>query len=386
MAQPRDLKALTGLRAIAALWVVFHHYFDLLTQLVPQLSVLKPLARTGFVGVELFFTLSGFIIGLNYYSRFRTFSWDRYKSFLWLRLARVYPAYLATLLGLLVLVIVGQRYGVEFNRTEGYDVPSFWASVFMVQAWGDGEAVWNIVGWSVSAEWFAYLGFPLVALLLRYVRQPLNAALAAMLILAGCLLLHMSGALADVLPFSFVNLLRVTGSFVAGALMYRVYRQKATITWHWNIITPVLGLGVPILASVLWSANLTPFLSIFLMPPLILGLAYGGGRLGRLLSSRVALYWGAVSYSLYLTHFIVRMALSKVLPPDHFADSSVLVRVGVGLAYLVAAGLVGMAMYHLVEEPGRNLMRRWSPVKQANLVRVEPPLGRLNEAGAEPQA
>ncbi|TDE87080.1 acyltransferase [Deinococcus sp. S9] len=363
MSHQKELGALTGLRAIAAFWVVFHHYFEIFVVLIPPLLVLKPLAQSGYIGVELFFTLSGFIISLNYLDRFRRFSTREYANFLWLRLARIYPAYLATLLGLLALVLIGRHLGIPFNRDDAdlYSPQGFWASVLMVQAWGNGEAVWNVVGWSVSAEWFAYLCFPLVALLLWRIRTPWQALLTAALVLAVCLALHLSGWLGEFFPFTFVNLLRITGSFVAGALMYWLYREQVARGWNWNFLTPLLSLGLPVAACLLVLAGLTPFLTSFMMPPLILGLAYSQGAVARLLAGCVLLYWGAVSYALYLTHFIVRMSLSKVLSPERLAGTPLLLRAGVLMIYLLVAGLVGIALYHLIEEPGRRWMRRWRP-------------------------
>ena len=65
------LRALTGLRAIAALWVVFHHYVDKFVLLLPVLEPLRTFAAAGNMGVELFFVLSGFVITLNYVEQFR---------------------------------------------------------------------------------------------------------------------------------------------------------------------------------------------------------------------------------------------------------------------------------------------------------------------------
>src|ERR1051325_8120140 len=89
------IKPLTALRFFAAYWVVLYHYWPKLATSWAMPAVLQK----GYLGVELFFTLSGFILCHVYLSsvgdgRFK------YGSFLWARLARVYPLHLATLAGM----------------------------------------------------------------------------------------------------------------------------------------------------------------------------------------------------------------------------------------------------------------------------------------------
>ena len=89
MNRPENLKPLTTMRFFAAAWVVLYHYWPLLV------AGEKPaLVARGYLGVELFFVLSGFILSHVYLESFgaRTFSYGR---FLWARLARIYPVHLA---------------------------------------------------------------------------------------------------------------------------------------------------------------------------------------------------------------------------------------------------------------------------------------------------
>src|SRR5512135_599191 len=91
----KDIPSLTGLRAFAAWWVVFFHCSFLLPAALPKVYWF---ARLGYLGVDLFFVLSGFIISYNYWDKLASFSVKAYREFLWLRLARLYPVHLFTLL------------------------------------------------------------------------------------------------------------------------------------------------------------------------------------------------------------------------------------------------------------------------------------------------
>ena len=281
-----------------------------------------------------------------------------YPLFLWRRLARIYPAYLAVLLGLVVIVAVAMRTGISFDSNVSYSLPALLASIFMVQAWGDGNlAVWNIVAWSVSAEWLAYLAFPLVVgIMTRIHRTALFVGLAYATLL-GCLLLITTEALQALVGVNFVSVLRIVGCFLAGAAMYRIYRDGIVQHWRWNILTPLLAVAVVVTATVFAYGGGNAIWTALLMPPLILGLAYQTDSVSRWFSTRFMTYWGRVSYSLYLTHFILLTVMDKLISA-RVADSGLPVRVGVVGLYIVAAGLAGMAVYHLIEEPMQKRMHR----------------------------
>ena len=93
------IKALTGLRVIAAMWVVLFHFRPLSREAAPDFSEsLAPVLNCGAQGVDLFFVLSGFVLAWNYLDTLGpSFSPQATLRFLWLRLARVWPVYLVTL-------------------------------------------------------------------------------------------------------------------------------------------------------------------------------------------------------------------------------------------------------------------------------------------------
>src|SRR3954467_10956080 len=94
-----EIKALSGLRIVAAVWVVLFHFRPWLEVSAPGFrSALAPVINCGAQGVDLFFILSGFVLTWNYLDRMgESFSMKATLHFLWLRLARVWPVYLVTL-------------------------------------------------------------------------------------------------------------------------------------------------------------------------------------------------------------------------------------------------------------------------------------------------
>ena len=99
---PVTLPSLTGLRGVAALWVLGHHisYFGKSFALPKDIPILS----VGWVGVDVFFALSGFILMLVHGDEFRTISLPRVIDFLRLRFFRVYPLATVVLLAIVVLV------------------------------------------------------------------------------------------------------------------------------------------------------------------------------------------------------------------------------------------------------------------------------------------
>src|ERR1700676_2561786 len=170
-----DIRALTGLRGVAAMLVVVYHFW-------PAADItsawLKWTVGRGYLWVDLFFVLSGYVIALNYGRLFaHGFSWSVFLGFLVRRFARIYPLYIV-LLGAQILYTI-TIYG-GFKETDAraavtvthpaLDIP---ANPFLVQSLGISRSIIN-QAWSISTEFAAYLCFPIfVALVisaaLRYV-------------------------------------------------------------------------------------------------------------------------------------------------------------------------------------------------------------------------
>ena len=216
-----QLPALTGLRALAAVWVVLFHYKNDLFLLVPGSIVLLPFIRKGYFAVDLFFVLSGFILGYTYFEKYRG-TRREYAEFLSHRLARIYPVHLFTL-AVLSAMLLGAHVIHATISDSRYDPVSFVYNLLLIHSWGlEDWNTWNQPSWSLSAEWFAYVFvFPLAWVILRRVSKPLYVAGLLVASIAVFVLWCQLTPEDHLARF----IVRVTCEFFAGCCAYVIYTK-----------------------------------------------------------------------------------------------------------------------------------------------------------------
>jgi len=374
------------MRAALISWIVLYHLQPELKLLLPSQPLLN-LAAAGYVGVDFFFITSGFIIAYNYATRLSPFNLATYRRFLWLRLARIYPVHLFTLLLVALLFLAAKVAGSAVTNPEYYSFSSLLQNLFLVQAWTLPTAFsWNAVSWAVSSEWIAYLLFPLVIAATLRVRSSAATIASIFFLLWGmtavCLLLDSSWQA----PYGAgsYGLLRIAGEFTAGCLLYNLYVARWGQQWgqrweqkrQWGLLTNIAWI-VAVIGSALLVAHgvgnnptdesKTFQLYVLWLTPLyafaIYALSWQRGTLAKLFSSRLLIAGGKGSYTLYLTHFIVLIVLRRVVPAESVVAGNMAVRVLLLIGYIAAMGLVAMITYWLIEEPGRRMMKSCLPKK-----------------------
>jgi peptidoglycan/LPS O-acetylase OafA/YrhL len=170
-----EIRALTGARGIPVLLIVLFHYHEWYGY--PGRPWYDLIVSKGYLWVEFFFALSGFVLFYVHGARFGAgLTAEAVRSFLVSRLSRLYPLQLVTLLAMGILEvdrrIVGARQlGVPFFDVppfEGRTAGTFLSNLFMVQAWGlhDGLLSWNAPAWFVSVELFLCLMCPVLILVM----------------------------------------------------------------------------------------------------------------------------------------------------------------------------------------------------------------------------
>ena len=361
MTAPKDSRPLTSLRFFAAMWVVLFHYW-------PNLSAsLPPLVGKGYLGVELFFTLSGFILCHVYLDGFvgKTF---RYGGFLWARLARVYPLHLATLAGVGVMALAARSVGrtIDASVLSWSSLP---ANLLLVHAWGFAPvAGWNHPSWSISAEWFAYLTFPLFAWSAWRLRHrpwlALAGALAAMAALYA--------VFQDLAGFPLTRAtiawgaLRIIPCFAIGCAVNLLWRSDAVQGRRAASLGAVFS-GAGILISAQFGAP--DALLVALFSGLILSLASltsagentGGGR--------VFVYLGEISYSIYMVCIPWKLLFVNGVSTVFGFDKAHL-PLAVWIVFLLSVIPLAAVSYHLIERPARGVMRRWAEGRPATAASV----------------
>jgi peptidoglycan/LPS O-acetylase OafA/YrhL len=353
-----DLPALTGVRGLAAVWVVFNHLDEEWITLFPSWIAMRPITEKGGYAVDFFFLLSGFILCHAQSAKGKSFGVKEYKSFLWLRIARVYPVHLITLLALVAMVFGAKFAGVSVEGD--YPISGLPAHLSMTHYFPFVEAgPWNYPSWSISVEWFAYLFvFPLGWLLLQKKLRPLP-------LLAGSALLMLASSFAlesGQTDTSNLGILRVICGFLAGTFLYGIYRRSA------SFIAPISDLAVLWAGAIITLLFLLPggflcralVLSIF-FPVLLLSLSQRDNCLSRFFSTKFMVWLGSISYGLYMGHGIVEKILKVIVNPDKFSASSLAVRSGVLALNMTAILAAAIFLYYCVETPCRKWLRdiRW---------------------------
>lgn len=377
--QKQHLKSLTSVRFLAAFWVVAYHNAHVLEPLVPaSLPFLRSYLHTGYLGVNLFFLLSGFILSYTYLDPDRPPSIDTRKFWV-ARFARIYPLYFVALAVVAPLVVI------HFLSTNPPGVGALkigvsgFGNLLLAQAWVPQlKSIWNPPGWTLSVEAFYYLSFPLAASLLWRLRRG-RAKLALIVVWLVGLVPPVAASLllpppltqtpaTGVLPHSYLLDLIASAplfrlpEFLFGILLARAYfphhgrvhgeigpRRSAVIVAA-SVASLFLALGLADRMPRLWvnAGLLDPLFGM-----LLIGLPGLRGVLQKVLSMRVAVLLGEASYALYILQDPIAYWLFRAFP------SGLPHRLGIAYfaLYLSIAILVSLAAFRWIEDPTRRWIR-----------------------------
>lgn len=354
------LPALTGLRGAAALWVLFYHS----AQKIKNIDI--PIVRSGWMAVDIFFILSGFILAHIHLDDFKIVSVKTIWKFLSLRLARIYPVYIVMLAIVTAYAFGLFAVGVPILSDRQYNPSLFIPNILLIQSWGwVNHTSFNVVSWSISAEWMAYLLFPLLAFLGAKIRTSISFVLS-LIFIAGAAsfyeIIHpsMTSAISSLIVSTYAPT-RVLTEFTSGLFAYNIFKNESFGRVEMGLIC---DLTIVFFIILVWF-NLFS-IAVLLIPIIVCGLAYGMGTAARLLALRWALYFGEISYSLYMVQFFV---LTIMFAPFHYSRLGAMLTSTnrleiVCLSYVIIA-ITTVAMHDYVEVPGRRwLQQRLARISQ----------------------
>lgn len=344
-------EALDALRGICACMVAVMH--------LPTPGLLYRSMHNGYLFVDFFFVLSGFVIAASYGDKLaQGFSVGR---FMFLRLGRVYPLHLAMLLAFAAFEIVTRK------PLEGdYSMAGLISSLLLLQIFvGPDGATWNRPSWSIAAEVWTYLLFGLVA---RYARPVLVPACAGIIFTALMFLpadrhlnfLHDWALLRCLLGFSLGVLAHGARGYLAGRTI-----PHATL----------LETGIAALAAIMMAMQGALTMAIpFVFALAVLVFSFESGAVSRLLKTGPLLFLGTLSYSIYMVHlFVMYRTVNALSAAQHFTGLGVTrmvdgqAQVGgsplfgdaVSLTFLLAVVGVAWCTYRLIELPGQRWSRKY---------------------------
>ncbi len=335
------LRALTGIRFVAAAMVLLFHFGAGFAARAGAPRPAVTFLANGYLGVGLFFMLSGFIIAYTYEGKLTGRA--ALTDYAVARFSRIYPVYLLALL-LMLPFAAGKLSGAGATRV-----------LVMTQSWtapaSSGGYTWLMQAWTLSVELFFYLCAPVLLWALR--RAGPRALAAAAVVLALALpVLQVPGTPPGTMPrfawLAFVPLpaLRLC-EFAYGAVLCTLFLRGGERIARVGGDAPVLANAIAIVALLAATPDKTVTGAAMALTGLLLvQLAIGRSLLARLLSGRAILLLGASSYALYLLQAPVREYL-RLLPSATAAE----------LLNPLVAVAASVLVFRWWEEPARRWLR-----------------------------
>ncbi len=303
-----NIPNLTPLRGIAALLVIIFHFEDVINARFINENYTM-IIRKSYLMVDLFFVMSGFIMLHVYGESFsKTVRWDDFRKFLKARFARLYPLHFFTLLLFVILFYISGRPESDFENPL-----AIVTNLLLIHSFGIHSLFnWNVPSWSISAEWWSYMLFPVLALLLSKNKK---IAIPFLLVLATVIYI---GILYYLPRVNFFNpktpaphnldvtydygFLRGFAGFMMGMVTYTVYQQKALYIFFGKNIMGFFGVGLALFTLHI-GINDALYIPVFML--LVLTVAANEGFIYKICQLKPLQYIGDISYSIYLMHLII---------------------------------------------------------------------------------
>ena len=354
------LPSIDSLRALAVLAVIIYHV---------DVNYLPG----GFLGVDLFFVLSGYLISSLIIKEFRKTGTVNLYNFYIRRARRLLPAvYFMITVGLVVMVLFNEVLlrKSHLDAIFGYIYSSNWWYIFHKLDYFDSFGAQSPFKhlWSLAIEEQFYMIFPLLFLLVNRKKRSKDGTYKLnknfLYVVLGLILVSL---IAHILLFDINNISRIyfgtdTRAFsllvgVVGAILYPMERLHAKVTPQQNMIYSVVSLVsiATLITVMIYTSEYNTLLyrgGFLLVAILGLIVIISSGKqhtlMSRLLSFKPIVFIGKISYSLYLWHFPV---LVLTTPVSEIGNPNIIfVILRVILTFILAT-----ASYVFVETPIRKL-------------------------------
>jgi len=360
---------LDGLRGVAAIVVVSFHVLEAYA----NDNRFKQILNHGYLSVDFFFLLSGFVVAYAYDDRWgKMTQWDFYKR----RLIRLQP-----------MVIMGSIIGAALFYFQGgavfplIDGTPLWKMLLVmlvgftliplpismdIRGWQEMHPL-NGPAWSLFFEYIANILYAL------FIRRFSNTVLAIFVFLSACLLIHYTvwGPQGDVIGgWSIdktqlnIGFTRLLYPFFAGVLLCRV-GKLINVKWAFGVCSLLLVviLCLPRFGdeSHLWMNGLYESISIIILFPLIVAMG-AGSTIKNKSAIKLCKFMGDISYPIYITHYPLIYWHTSWVVQDKIPMAKGML---VGLGLLITAISIAYACLKLYDEPVRNWLQKRFMRKQA---------------------
>lgn len=356
----KHIGALTVLRGLAAWWVVLYHFRE---HLMPaSLPWLNAVSGPGYLAVDLFFVLSGFVIALSCARHFdQGITMSGTRDFLVRRLARIYPLHLVMMIFYLTIPAAILTLSSAKTLNGNYETSYFLLAVGLIHNWGFTDNLqWNVPSWSISTEWFAYLCFPALIWLASGRLRTFGRNVAAILVVATiiALLFALAGTQSIGEKIPQLGMYRCVLEFAIGICVYNANRAVAG---RGAERLANFALAIAFALSAVTVAGVMP--DYVGMPvafaALIFSLSIETSAGSRLVNALPLHTIGLISYSTYLSHYPIKELVKFLLVREEVPEIVPII------VYLGAVAGASLVLYRLVEVPGREFVQRFCSVRRS---------------------
>jgi peptidoglycan/LPS O-acetylase OafA/YrhL len=361
---------LDGLRGVASVLVVIYHIFETLNGGNP----FGQLINHGYLAVDFFFLLSGFVVAYAYDDRWgKMTQWDFYKR----RLVRLQP-----------MVIMGSLIGAAlfyFQISPAFPLIAgtpIWKMLILmgigctlipvpismdIRGWQEMHPL-NGPAWSLFFEYIANILYAVI------IRRFSKLALSIFVTLAGCLLLgylvtSRFGSLIGGWSINqmqlFIGFTRLLYPFFAGVLLCRTGKLiKTKNAFWWCSVLLIAVFCIPRIGDIhhAWINGLYEALCVIAVFPFVVALG-AGGELHTVRSTRLCKFLGDISYPLYITHYPLIYIFTAWVANNKLAMGQQTLLVG--LVVTILSLLLAYACLKLYDIPVREWLKRKVLIKKA---------------------
>ena len=364
------LSNLTPLRGIAAIWVFVYHFEGVAIHFISPGST--EVVAKGYLMVDLFFMMSGFIMCHVYQQSFESgLSMKKFKRFIVARFARIYPLHLFVLIVLILLVLMVGAGGFKMV----YDPAAIPSNLLLIHSYGIHKVfTWNVPSWSISAEWAAYMAFPLLVFFLYRRKKLAEAVLLLFVIISYLALMYWLPRKDPFDPAAIVphdlnvsfdyGFLRGLAGFVTGMLLYKIYDSGFLRNIFQKDGTALLVILV-VLFFLHIGINDGFYMILFAL--VVYTFACNNGKFHHIFNNGIMQYLGKISYSIYMNGIFIAfpflggyIKLPGVQYTNGPGTAGFLLGAGYCLFFLLIQIGISTLTYYGVEKPCRKFINeKW---------------------------
>lgn len=359
----KHYEILDGLRGVAAILVVLFHILESFSLGNP----FKQLINHGYLAVDFFFALSGFVIGYAYDDR-----WNKLtlKEFFKRRLIRLHPMIIfGMILGALTFYFQGS---VDFPMIDSIPVGRMMLFMLIgmflipvpismdIRGWQEMYPL-NGPAWSLFFEYIANILYAL------FIRKFSNKLLMILALISGSLLLHFaitspSGNVAGGWTFNQTQLeigfTRLLFPFFSGLLISRMVKPiQIKNAYLWSCLLIIIPLSIPRIGDQtnVWLNGLYEALVIILIFPLVIYIGASGSITNKF-TAKLNRFLGNISYPLYITHYpLIYMQMAYIANHKDNLEESQFTAILVSIGVLIGGILIAWLSFIAYDVP----IRRW---------------------------